>query len=271
MFRTVCALSMGLLLLLSLSCRAGLCEPTQGPPTSVVIIVIDTWRADRFLVGSNPARTAPQLAEWSQRGTVFNRAVAASPWTGPSVASIVTGRYPDELGIRDLDDPLPRSATTLAEMFQQADWETAAVVSNGYLSPWFGHDQGYDVFYVENYRGENDEPHPVFTADRITDKALEWIRSVEGSSFLYVHYTDPHDPYLPPEEYRERFAGPGRPLDEALLQDQAFARQPLTERQFREVKAMYDASVAFTDREIGRLLKQLPEEALIVITGDHGE
>lgn len=269
--RTVRGFVALLLILAASSCGTGSCESTKTPPESVVIIVIDTWRADRFAVDGRGAKTAPHLAAWSRRGTVFTRAVAASPWTGPSVASIVTGRYPDELGMRDLDDPLPRSATTLGELFQQAGWETAAIVSNGYIAPWFGHDQGYGFFYKEDYRGEDDGPLPVFTASRVTDKALEWIQSVDGRFFLYVHYTDPHDPYLPPAEYRERFAGAGDELDEALLHDQLFARQPLTAGEFRGVEAMYDASVAFADQEIGRLLEQLSEETLVVITGDHGE
>jgi uncharacterized sulfatase len=197
--------------------------------------------------------------------------MAASPWTGPSVASVVSGRYPDELGIRDLDDPLPRAALTLAEVLKEEGWQTGAVVSNGFVAPWFGHDQGYEMFHHEEYTGEDDNFTPVCTADRVTDMALEWIADVSGPYFLYVHYTDPHDPYLPPQEWKERFVEGPDVLPDQLLQQQAFAKTRLTREQFAAVGSMYDASIAFADHEIGRLLDALPDDVLVVVVGDHGE
>jgi arylsulfatase A-like enzyme len=233
--------------------------------------MLDTMRVDRLTHRGHAKDLTPNLSRVAQEGVDFTRAIAASPWTGPSVASVVTGRYPDELGMRDLDDPLPRAATTLAEALGAAGWATAAVVSNGFVASWFGHDQGYGHFRQESYTGEDGNYTPVFTADWVTDAALEWIASAPQPFFLYAHYTDPHDPYLPPQSWRDRFAESGEAVPDELLQRQAFTRAPLTPGQVERIQGMYDASIAFTDHEVGRLLDRLPPRTLIVIVGDHGE
>ena len=259
------------LALSAIACDGNRCAEDPVDRPSIVMIMIDTLRADGMTHHGYPLETSPRLSGWAEQCTNFTHAMAASPWTGPSVASVVTGRYPDELGIRDLDDPLPRAAVTLAEALRDEGWTTGAVVSNGYVAPWFGHDQGYENFYFEEYTGEDDNFVPLFTADRVTDSALEWIAQTSGPYFLYVHYTDPHDPYLPPQEWRERFVEDPSLLPDELLQQQAFARTPLTREQLAAVRGMYDASVAFADAEVGRLLDTLPDDVLVVVVGDHGE
>jgi len=249
----------------ALGCDRQPCSPRAERP-SVVVILIDTLRADRL----GPT-TTPRIDAWAAGGKRCTRAVAASPWTGPSVASIVTGRYPDELGLQDLDDPLPRAAETLAESFAAAGWNTGAIVSNGYIAPWFGHDQGYAYFHKEEYMGDDDGPDPVATADRVTDEALSWLATASAPYFLYVHYTDPHDPYLPPPEWAARFVADPSVLPRDLLRKRAFAQTALTPEQFAALKGMYDASVAFADDAVGRLLDALPADALVVVVGDHGE
>jgi arylsulfatase A-like enzyme len=257
--------------LLAAGCGERRCaEDPPGQP-SIVMVMIDTIRADAQSHHGYPRPTTPRLSAWAAEGTDFSLALAASPWTGPSVASVVTGRYPDELGIRDLDDPLPRAAVTLAEALGEGGWTTGAVVSNGYIAPWFGHDQGYAEFQFEEYTGEDDNFTPVATADRVTDMALEWLATAAAPYFLYVHYTDPHDPYLPPGEWRQRFVGDPGLLPDELLQRQAFTRTPLTTAQLDALRGMYDASIAFADFEIGRLLDALPDDVLVVVVGDHGE
>ena len=244
---------------------------TAGRP-SVVMIVIDTVRNDHLGHAGYPRDTSPHLDRLAGQGRLFSRAVAASPWTGPSVASIVTGLYPDELGIRDLDDRLPDEATTLAEVFRDHGWNTAAIVSNGYIAPWFGHAQGYQHFDKEEYTGDDDSNStPICTADRITDKAIDWLRTAQGPYFLYLHYTDPHEPYLPPQEWRERFLAGAAPIDEMLLRERRFTFVPMYDALLAGVKSMYDASIAFADAEIGRLLEHVPDDALVVVVGDHGE
>jgi arylsulfatase A-like enzyme len=249
------------------------CRDQVAPvdPPSIVLVMIDTLRADHLQHHGYEREVSPNISRWAEQGTWFSSAVAASPWTGPSVASMVTGYYPDELGIRDLDDPLPRAATTLAETLAAQGYATGAVISNGYIAAWFGHDQGYGHFFQEEYTGDDDNFTPVSTADRITNHALDWMRTAPRPFFLYVHYTDPHDPYLPPEAWSKRFVADPEVLDEELLLKGNFARLPLSRNQLVAVHAMYEASIAFTDYEVGRLLDSVTPQVLVVIVGDHGE
>ena len=248
---------------------------------SLVLIVVDTLRAD----GLDPeglGTTMPRMAGLADEGAHFTSAVAASPWTGPSVSSIVTGKYPNELGIRGLRDPLPETVLNLAQRLAAAGYVTSAVISNAIAGPAFGHDQGYEDFYFEPYKQkpptvEGFRP-PSFTADRVTDKALEWLdgylSTADDSSppfFLHVHYTDPHEPYLAPEAWRTEFLNGQEPLSESYLLGAEFLREKPTPAQLEAVKASYRAEVAFADHEIGRLLDHVPEGTAVVLTADHGE
>lgn len=222
----------------------------------MVLITIDTLRADALACYGSGNDTSPNLSRLAKQGVRFANVTAASPWTAPSVASITTGKYPDEVGVRDLNHGLPRSVTTLAERLKRAGYATGAVVSNTLAGPEYGHDQGYDFMYCLRYK--DDEGAPSFTADRVTDKALEWMRSAKAPFFLCVHYTDPHDPYLPPDVKSD--------LSRTRLLQSDF------EPSMKEaVKACYEAEVAFMDREVGRLFDAIARDTLVVFTGDHGE
>jgi arylsulfatase A-like enzyme len=224
----------------------------------MVLITVDTLRADVLTCYGYGNDTSPHLSRLAKEGVRFENVTAASPWTTPSVASITTGKYPDEVGVRDLRHGLPRSVTTLAERLQRAGYATGAVVSNTLAGPDYGHDQGYDFMHCLRYK--DDEGVPSFTADRVTDQALQWMRSAEAPYFLYVHYTDPHDPYLPPGEF------PGGAVERKILLENSFSASMKD-----AVKACYEAEVAFMDREVGRLLDAIARDTLVVFTGDHGE
>ncbi len=245
----------------------------------MVLIVVDTLRADVLSCYRNADPTSPTLEGLAARGVLFEQAQASSPWTGPSVASLVTGRYPDELGIHELIDPLPESALTLAERFAAAGYHTGAVVSNNIVGPDFGQQQGYASFHLERYKsrrrdGKGDR-RPEFTADRVSDIALAWLaqatREGQPPFFLYVHYTDPHEPYVPPEPFRSAFLHGAAAPDEEYLLTHRYLRADLPSEELSALKSQYAGDVAFADREIGRLLAALPEGALIALTADHGE
>jgi arylsulfatase A-like enzyme len=248
------------------------------PTLSVVVIMIDTLRADQIGLEESEEKVAPRILRLAEEGTLFRNVFAASPWTGPSVASIVTGYYPDELGIRNLRDPLPPEAVTLAERFKAEDYMTGAVVSNAMAGPAYGFDQGYESLYIERYKGKAPAgpapgaPRPSFTADRVTDKALEWLKGAKAPFFFYVHYTDPHEPYMPPAEWRNKFLAGREPLDDDYLAESAFTRSKEVPGDLLDrVRTYYQAEVAFTDHEVGRLLDQVPPGTLVVLIGDHGE
>jgi arylsulfatase A-like enzyme len=251
----------------------------EKPTLSVVLIMIDTLRADQIGLDDPEQGVAPRILQLAREGTRFTKVFAASPWTGPSVASIVTGKYPDEVGIRDLRDPLPLDAITLAERFKAEDYRTGAVVSNAMAGPAYGLDQGYDAFFYERYKGAipagpaPSAPRPSFTADRVTDRAIAWLKEAgdEKPFFFYVHYTDPHEPYMPPAAWRKKFLAGRTPLDDDFLAESAFTRIQVSEEMLDRILSYYRAEVAFTDHEVGRLLEQIPPDTLVVLIGDHGE
>jgi arylsulfatase len=262
--------------LAALALVAGLAACGTSEPPSIVLVVIDTLRADHLTPYGFERDTSPHIERLARSGTLFLQGVAASPWTGPSVASILTGRYPDEVGIRGLRHRLPPSVPTLAEILRDAGYATAAVVSNALAGPAYGYHRGYDFFHFEHYKlqpGETDAPRgqPYFTADRVTERALAWLASAPTPYFLYLHYTDPHEPYLPPPRWRGRFVSGASGFDEALLHGKRFTRVPLDRDELAAVRAHYEAEIAFVDHELGRLLDALGDDAAVVMTGDHGE
>ena len=257
-----------------LVCLAALCACAAPEPTrpNLLLIVVDTLRADHLAAYGYTAGETPQLTQLAQEGTRFETAYAPSATTGPTHAGLFTGQHPRSVGVRRNAVPLADAHETLAERLAAAGWDTAAVVSSFPLHRKFGFDQGFasydDAFdpVRASVRHTSYEGIPVpegfdRRADATSDRALAWLADRQEQRrpfFLYVHYFDPHEPYSAPARYQRRFAvGKG-----ATLRQQA--------------AALYDAEVAFTDAEIGRLLAGLAalgfaDDTLVVLTGDHGE
>jgi arylsulfatase A-like enzyme len=214
-------------------------KPVSAPPPGddtrpdVVLVCIDTLRADRLGAYERSPSITPEMDRIASEGVVFRRALAAAPWTVPSVASMLTGLpavrhgagMPLGSGLTFLRSPLDAEHTTLAERFAAAGYRTAAVVANGFLGPQMGMTQGFEEFDNPIYRVGcsiimRDMPLfrlglTLFPAERwgdyraqgITDAALEWLASSDGKGdaddgddderpvFLWVHYIDPHTPF----------------------------------------------------------------------------
>jgi arylsulfatase A-like enzyme len=264
-----------LLALLAVASCAPACREAAPPrPKSVVVIVVDTLRADALESHGAPPGSAPALQALAQRGTVFENALAAAPWTGPAVAALLTGRYPDEVGVRNLRDALPAGVPTLAQRFQRAGYATAAVVSNALAGPTYGHGKGYDFVHAERYKEGPGEP-PTFRADAVVDAALPWLAArlddPERPFFLYLHTCDPHEPYLPVEPFRTRFAGGFEALDDAWILAQSYVQERLERSKLEALRALYRGEVAAADAALARLLARLPADTLVAVTSDHGE
>ncbi len=218
---------------------------------NVLLLTVDTLRADHLGVYGYDRDTSPVLDALAARGMVFENVAPTRPKTSPSFASLHTGTYPSRHGIHTPRAALPDALTTLAEALAQTGRATGASVTNGNLFPIFHFDQGFEHYAF----GSVD-------AAAVTDRALQWLAEREGDGrpwLLWAHYTDPHMPYDPPSPHRELFL-PG----------------PQAEDHARQV-ALYDGAIHYTDAEIGRLLAWLdarPEQmqrTLIVFTADHGE
>jgi arylsulfatase A-like enzyme len=256
-------------------------------------LTIDTLRADRLGAYGHPLDTSPHIDRLASRGVRFTDATVQWPKTWPSLASFLTGSYPRSTGIGAVPRVLPSSLLMLGEIFQDAGYDTAAVVANFNAGRGLGFDQGFDRF-VESWQEKWEEeagtaqfvnaPGRVkdYTNARlVTDQALRWLwaRSDDDRPFfLWLHYMDPHGPYIPPKEFGGMFQDhyASSPIPIAHLpsyQRQDFGGQLITDLAFYQ--AQYDREVRYLDREIGRLLETAgwadSAELLIVLTADHGE
>jgi hypothetical protein len=219
----------------------------QGP---MILITVDTLRADHLSCYGYQALSTPNIDRLAGEGVLFTDASATMPMTLPSHASIMTGLAPPTHGVRDNQDYfLPESAFTLAELFSDAGFETAAFVSAFVLDGIFGMDQGFSHYSAPGKESRNLSMGLDLQKDAsfVTEETIQWIRETETSRFfLWIHYFDPHEYYVPPAE----FLPPGR--------------HP------------YDGEIAFVDDRLGRLIKALEREdlydpATIVFLSDHGE
>lgn len=247
-----CKVALAVLGILSGSLLASCSGPER--PVSLVVITMDTTRADHLgPYGYDDAQT-PTIERLAADGTLYERAYSVTAETLPSHSSIFSGLYPPSHAVRlNLSFKLADEVTTLAEALQEKGFFTAAITAASVLERRFGLNQGFEV-----YEGpEIDEQRPgrltEFSAEVVTTKALNAIyEHGEGPFFLWAHYYDPHSPFEP----RYPFQAPdGTPPESVEL---------------------YDLEIAYTDYWIDRLLEGLEthvglEDTLIVFTADHGE
>ncbi len=222
------------------------------PALNVVLITIDTLRADHVGCYGYQQIKTPNIDGLAADGVRFERAFAVVPVTLPSHTSMLTGTYPMLSGMHDFSgNKLSPLQPTLASVLKQAGYQTGAVVASAVLDSRFGLNQGFDFYYDhfdfsrldESNLDEMERPGNV-----VADVTLDWLaKNSQKKFFLWMHLYDPHFPYHPPEPYSSEYAA-----------------QP------------YDGEIAFADEQVGRLLRFLKEKGiyqntLIVLCGDHGE
>lgn len=246
---------------------------------NILIYAVDALRADHLGIHGYPVPLSPRIEEFARDGVVFTNARANSSWTRPTVASILTGLHPWSHGVAVRLDALSEETPTLAEALQGAGYATAAVITNGNIAREFGLAQGFDRYIHLKEKTERYGVHE--SAARAGAEAEAWLdaQPPERPFFLYVHASDPHGPYAPDAEFRRRFAAdvadPKLSDYEFLLSVNNFDVEP-TDALRDDLVALYDAEIAFMDREFGRLLDRLRErglydDMLIVFVADHGE
>jgi len=263
------------------ACPASVPRPT-GP--NVLIIAIDTLRADALGCGGGRAGVSPRIDAFAAQSARFEFAFAHAPWTLPSFSSLFTSLPPEAHGaggdVQNGWRALGDEYTTIAERFQAAGYATHAVVNVDFLTASFGTMQGFDDV---DARISNDN-HELRRAGPTTEAALTWIDAHRTEPFfLFVHAFDPHAEYDPPPEWRARFAEE-RDADgtafrfgarEHVVNHRA-GRMPLDAATLARARALYDGEVAYTDDAVGRLLdglasRGLDENTIVVLTSDHGE
>ena len=260
---------------LLLSAGNGACS--RSPVPSLLLITIDTLRADHLPAYGYHRPTAPQVEALAARGITLDRVIATIPETGPSFASLLTGRWPAALGIRGNGRPLEKGIPTLATILSAAGYGTAAFVSGFPLvARLCGLERGFDLY-------DDDMPDPRGTVEHVqrfaphtTEAAVTWLEGQgENPFFLWVHYYDVHGDYAPGPPYDSLFAS--GPWGARLAADDI----PAYQRHGADTAAgsyidRYDGEIRKVDDQIARLLQQLgsmglTDSTLVVITADHGE
>jgi arylsulfatase A-like enzyme/Tfp pilus assembly protein PilF len=222
----------------------------QSLRPNVLLITIDTVRADRIGAYGYRAAATPAMDRLAREGVRFADATTASPLTGPAHAAILTGAYPARYSVRDnATTPLPAQASTLAEILKDAGYRTGGFIGTFILGREYGFSQGFDEF---DARFDGFDASMKLQAQRsggaVVDAAAEWLRrSSPQPFFAWVHLYDAHAPYTPPAPFADRFRT--RP---------------------------YDGEIAYVDACIQRLVSLLEQQGtldrtLIAVIADHGE
>ena len=216
------------------------------PPLSVMLVTLDTTRADRLTPYGLMDRSMPSLERLAREGTVFDQAISASPLTLPAHSTIFTGLLPPRHGVRDnADKPLAPSHTTLAEALHAQGFRTAGFAASAVLDAGRGLAQGFDTYTGVDRPSGNGLRGLQRRADDVVDDATAWLQTTTGERFfLWAHLYDPHRPYDPPPPY-----------------DGAEA---------------YTGEIAYAASQLERLLNALEERDLldrtiVIVAGDHGE
>jgi arylsulfatase len=262
---------------------------TPGPHL-LLLITADTLRADHLGVYGSTTSLTPSLDALARASLRFTASYATAPYTMPSVASLLTGRYPEELGILANHALFRGTDVMLSELLRREGWRTGAVVSNFVLRRGTGIEKGFELYDDVFTQSETNRDQPERTAENTTDAALaalDALREDQGQRiFLWVHYQDPHGPYLPPGDLRARHLEAAYAAADGRRELEVRGMNPIGAlpgyqlvEQRHDVgfyRAGYAGEVDYLDAEIGRLLRGVAERVAatattVIFTADHGE
>jgi arylsulfatase A-like enzyme len=268
-------------------------ESARAP---VILIVLDTLRADHLGLYGYPRDTSPALDEFASAATVFERCISTSSWTVPAHASILTGLYPRshgshlKSGVNSAELGLAAALRTLPEVLKEAGYQTGAVVANSWLRAGSGFEQGFGWFedskrhpllldpwmwMFANVVSETIGPSswidsilgafkPIFTPyptfEEMASSAIDWIdRSPERPFFLFMNAMEAHDPFEPPPPFRDRWAGrhPGRVPFHHVRAQTLRGEHLIDQRLLEHFVSQYDGEIAYLDRQLGRFFDEL--------------
>jgi arylsulfatase A-like enzyme len=282
----------------------------QSGAPNVLLLILDTVRAAELSLYGYARPTTPELERFAQRATVFDHAFSAAPWTLPSHASIFTGRWVPELGVRwghELGPHWP----TLAEVLRARGYGTAAFIANQVYAGWeSGFSRGFEHFddYPISLRvaaeatAFGSKIYPPFrklmapvlnrlpvlwrlrlplprrnpSAEQINGAFLAWLdRTPRAPFFAFLNFMDAHGPYAPPDSFFSHFRSPNvRPANPEVWEDTP--KVPLAPTDARRKQDIYDGSIVYLDSQLGHLFRDLErrgllDNTLVVVTADHGE
>jgi arylsulfatase A-like enzyme len=286
--------SVGLAVLLAGECGGGRTPAPHSPQLApepprpnLILVAIDTLRADHLSHYDYHRPTAVALDWFRDQSTLFTRAYATAPWTGPSAASLLTGLLPARHGVNAHGSKVGAAAVTLAEILRRRGWATVGVSFNAEVSRKTGFDQGFE--YFDDHLGR------VFAypdIDDMVDRVEDWLGAREAVAsltrkpfFLYLQPMNTHGPYRVPEEYAsvllghrpdERFRYYG-PLMKAIMRQGALdRRRDVDADTLQSLTDQYDTAIRYTTDKLAAIFRLLEahgvyDGSLIIVTADHGE
>jgi len=230
-------------------------KAAASPRPNIILITLDTTRADRMGFLGSARGLTPNLDHLAEQSVIFTRAYAQVPLTTPSHAALLTGTYPQFNHLEDLGAPLDPKLPYLPDVLRTHGYHTAAFIGAYILDPWskaaIGFDRGFD-FYDTDYHtrrpGEDRYKSVERRAEDVANRALHWIAThPQRPFFVWMHFYDAHDPYDPPSPFKEKYAS-----------------------------FPYDGELAYTDSVMGSFLGVLNrhglyKDSVVAIAADHGE
>lgn len=264
-------------------------ERVDTAPKNVMVILIDTVRADVFepwktpaadgdpLLGHADTVSTPTVDKLAAEGVVFRQAYSNENWTKPSVATVLSGLRPVTHDTKMQGSVLSKDVTLLSERMKEQGFSTAMFSANGFVSDRFGFDQGWD--HYTNYIREGKASY----AEKVFREAGDWIETHQDErSLVYIQTIDPHVPYSVDVEYiepyhPEKYTGSlSRVLDGHVQADISQGKRAVTDADKKWIRSLYYAEISYHDHHLAEFLARLDElgwldDTLIVITNDHGE
>ncbi len=260
-----------------------------GPP-NILLISIDSLRADHLSCYGYKRNTSPVLDELAGSGALFENTVSTTSWTLPAHMSLLTSMDISVHGVGHDGVSLHPSIGTVTQQIKQAGYETAGFCSSPYLNPAFGFDRGFDLYRnidlednkikdtIRPPAEERDAVHEDITSPRITELAINWIDKHRSRPFfLFLHFWDVHYDYIPPAPYDKLFDPDyqGKIDGKDYMHNDAI-NPDMDPRDLEHIIALYDGEIASVDYHIGLIVKELKKlgvfnRTLIVVTADHGD
>lgn len=242
------------------------------PNCNVILISVDTLRADHLGIYGYEKQTSPNIDQFAKDAMVFENAFAQSSWTLPSYTSMLTGFYPQELDVEVISDRLPQDKSTIAEILKNAEYKTAAFTSGAFVNEDHGFSRGFDQF---------EESPDWQDASYLTDQAMSFLsKNQQEKFFLFLHYFHVHDPYNPSEDNAQKFdpeyIGNIKSFNISEIVKLNTKTMRLSQEDLQYIKALYDAEIFELDNQLARVFQflkdqHLDEDTIIIINSDHGE
>jgi len=274
----------GLLAVLAVLFVAG-ASPAMNAKPNVILISLDTLRADHLHCYNYPLATSPNIDALAAGGIVFENSVAQANWTLPSHMSIMTSQLPMVHGVINRQLKLAPSEVTLAEILKNEGYATVGITGGYNVDARFGFSQGFDEYHGDKLSYLRDEERRKYGQGvrlaRLLPQAIAKISKLKGRPFyLFLHAWDVHAPYMPHEGYIEKFSKDYHGDIDVVTHEYMIALNQKTKRATEDdlarIRALYDNEILFADHYLGELFKALDRldlrgKTIIVLTSDHGD